>query len=96
VIKEFISTCVYFGNVNEIQLFEPPHLTPLYFCLRGFMKSEVDKIKTNRGDEFLVSILDSAAQIKKRDDKLRRSTRHIRTRVAECIDVNDEIFVHLL
>ena len=60
------------------------------------MKSEVDEIKTDKAEEFLASILDSAAQIKKREDKLRRTTRHIRTRVAKCMEVKVEIFVHSL
>jgi len=58
------------------------------------MKSEVDKIQTDKTDEFLASILDSVAQIKKREHKLRRTTRHISTRVAKCIEFNDEILVH--
>jgi len=51
------------------------------------MKNEVDKIKTDKGEEFLASIFDSAAQIKKCEDKLRRTRSHIRTRVAKCIEL---------
>jgi hypothetical protein len=59
-------------------------------------KSEIDKIKKDKGDELLASISDSAAQMNQREDKLSRTTRHIRTGVAKFIEVNDEIFAHLL
>jgi hypothetical protein len=62
----------------------------------GLQEKRSRQNKTVKEDEFLASILDSAAQIKKREDKLRRTTRHNRKRVAKCIEVNDEIFVHLL
>jgi hypothetical protein len=47
----------------EIQLFEVG-LTPLDFCLWGWMKSEVYKEKVNTRDELVARIMNSAALIK--------------------------------
>jgi hypothetical protein len=82
--------------VTEIELFESPDLTPLEFCLWGWMKSDVYKTKVDTRDELLARILDFAACIKERVDQLRRTTRDLRTRVAKCIGVDGGIFEHLL
>jgi len=47
-------------------------------------------------DELLVNIPDVIACIKERQDALRRTTRHVFTQVAKCIDVDGGIFEHLL
>ena len=61
----------------KIQLFEVG-LTPLEFCLWGWMKSEVYKEKVNTRDELIACIMNSAALIKQeRQDDLRRATRTI-------------------
>ena len=73
-----------------------PDLTPLDFCLWGLTKSEVYRKKVDTRDELLVNILDVIACVKKRQDALRRTTRHVFTRVAKCIDVDGGIFEHLL
>jgi len=73
-----------------------PYLTPLHFCLCGLMKSEVYRKKVDTRDELLVNILDAIACIKERQDALRRTTRHVFTRVAKCTDVDGGIFEHLL
>ena len=73
-----------------------PDLTPLDFCLWGLMKSEVYKKKVDARDELLVNILDVITCIKERQDALRRTTRHVFTRVAKCIGVDGGIFEHLL
>ena len=52
--------------------------------------------KVSTRDELLVNILDVIACIKERQDALRRTTRHVSTRVAKCIDVDGGIFEHLL
>jgi len=52
--------------------------------------------KVDTRDELLVNILDVIASIKERQDALRRTTRHVFTRVAKCIDVDGGIFEHLL
>jgi len=58
--------------VTEIELLESTNVTPLRFCLWGWMKSEVNKTKMDTPKELLASILDAAACIKKREDQLRR------------------------
>jgi hypothetical protein len=61
------------------------------------MNSEVYKRKVDTPDELLPFILDAAtARINKREDKLRRTTRDLRTRVANCTEVNVGLFEHLL
>ena len=73
-----------------------PDLTPLDFCLWGLMKSEVYRKKVDTRDELLVNIQGVIACIKGRQDAIRRTTRHVLTRVAKCIDVDGGIFEHLL
>jgi len=58
------------------------------------MKSEVYRKKVDTRDELLVNILDVIACIKERQDALRRTTHHVFTRVAKCIDVDGRIFEH--
>jgi hypothetical protein len=55
-------------NVTDI---EPPrflNITPLDFCLWGWMKSEVYKRMVDAADELLARILDAAARITKLAD----------------------------
>jgi len=78
--------------VTEIELFESPKLTVLDFCLCGWMNSEVYKTKLDTTDELLASILDDAGCMKKREDKLRQTTRDLHTRVANCGEVSGEVF----
>jgi hypothetical protein len=73
-----------------------PDLTPLDFCLWGWMKSEVYRRKVDTWDELLDRIMDAIARIKERQDELRRATHHVLTRVAKCIDVDGGIFENLL
>ena len=68
----------------------------LDFCLCGWMNSEVYKTKVDTLDELLASILDDAGCMKKRGDKLRRTTRDLHTRVAKSSEVSGEVFEHLL
>jgi len=60
------------------------------------MKSEVYKLKVDTRDELLAGILGTAACIKKREDQLRRTTRHLRPRVTKCTEVDGGISEHLL
>jgi hypothetical protein len=74
-----------------------PDLTPLDFCLWGWMKSEVYKEKVNTRDELVARIRNSAVLLKQeRQDDLRRATCTIVKRVEKCIEVNGWIFEHLL
>jgi len=77
--------------VTEVELFESPGLTPLYFCLWGWMRSDVYKREVDIRDELLASILDAAASIKKRKLQLRRRTHSLRTRLAKSTEVDDGI-----
>ena len=53
-----------------------PDLSPLDFCLWGWMESEVYKGKVNTRDELVARIMNSAAHMKQeRQDDLRRATR---------------------
>ena len=47
-------------------------------------------------DELIARSLDAAARIEKREDRLGRTTRDLRTRVAKCIEVDGAILEHLL
>ena len=82
--------------VTEIEPPRSPDLTPLEFCLWGWMKSEVSKRKVDTREELLALILDVAAGTKKREDQLRRKTRDIRTRVAKVIVVEGGISEYIL
>jgi hypothetical protein len=42
-------------------------------------------------DQMLARFLDAAANTKKREDQLRRTTRHLGTRVAKSTEVHDGI-----
>jgi len=49
---------------TEIQLFEPPDLTTLRFCLWAWMKNGVYKRKAGTRDELLARTSDAATRIK--------------------------------
>jgi len=71
-------------------------LTPLDFCLWGWMKSEVIKEKVNTRDELVARIMNNAALIKQeRQDDHSRATHTAAKRVEKCIEVGG-IFEHLL
>jgi len=59
------------------------------------MKCEVYK-KVDTQNELLARILDVVAGIKKLEDRLRRTKRELRTRVAKCTEVDGGIFESLL
>ena len=54
------------------------------------------KSKVDTPDELLTRILDAAARIKNREDRLRRKTRDLATRVAKCTEVDGRISEHIL
>ena len=78
--------------VTETELFEPPDLTPFNFCLWSRKTREVYERKVNRRDVLLVCILDAAANVKKREGQLRRTTRDLRKRCAKCTEEDGGIF----
>ena len=64
-------------------------LTPLDFCLWGWMKSEVSKEKVNTRDKLVARIVNNATLIKQeRQDDLRRATCTIIKRVEKYIEVD--------
>ena len=69
--------------VAKLELFGSTNLTPLYFCLWGGMKSEVNKIQLDTPDELLASIVDAAGSIKECADQLTRTAGDLRARVAK-------------
>ena len=83
-------------KVKELQLFDSPDITPLDFCLWGWMKSEVYKRKVDTPDELLARTLDAVASIQKHEDQLRQTTRDLRTRAAKCTEVGGGILEYLL
>jgi len=70
-------------------------LTPLDFCYGVWWRVKCTE-KVDTRDELLVNVLDVIACIKERQVALRRTTRHVFTRVAKCTDVDGGIFEHLL
>jgi len=82
--------------VTYIKLVDCPDLPVLDFCLWCWMKGEVNELKVDTRDELPARILDAAASKKGREDQPRRTTRDLRTRAAECTEVDGGIFEHLL
>ena len=76
-------------------MFESPNQTSLDFCLWGWMKSEVYNRNVDTRDELLARTLDAAAGTDKRQDRLRRTTRDLRTRVAKCTEFGGGIYERL-
>jgi hypothetical protein len=69
----------------ETELFQSPDLTPLDFCLWGWImrKIKINKKKLNIRDKLLARILDAAARKKKREYQLRRKPCDLCKRVAK-------------
>jgi len=69
-----------------------PDLTPLYFCVWGYMKCELFRRKVDTEDELLDLITDVTARIKESQD----ATRPVLTRVPKCIELDSGIFENVL
>jgi hypothetical protein len=82
--------------VMETEMSESPNQTLFDSCLWDWMHSEVDERKVDIRDKLLARILDAAACTKKREFRLRRTTRVLRTRVAKSTEVDGGILEHLL
>ena len=92
IVREEVYTTMYLIlNGYETELFESPDLTPLDFCLWGWMKSEVYKIKVDARQELLACMWDVAVRIQKLEDKFRRKISDLRTRAARCTEVDGGI-----
>jgi hypothetical protein len=57
---------------TEVNLFESPNLTPIFFSLMGFDKGRNLQKKVNKRDEILASIFCAAVRIKKCEDQLKQ------------------------
>lgn len=73
-----------------------PDLTPLDYCLWGWLKSLVYKTKVNTREALVARIINCAALIKENHRALKRSTRAIHKRADLCIQMNGGIFENLI
>jgi hypothetical protein len=65
-------------------------------CLWAWMMSQVYKRKVDTRDELLARVWDAVPCVVEREDDLRRTTRDLRTQVANCTEADVGIFEHLL
>nr|XP_022904788.1 uncharacterized protein LOC111416879 [Onthophagus taurus] len=73
-----------------------PDLTPLDFCLWGWMKSLVYARKVDTRDALLDRILNAAAFIRANHRSLKLATRSIYKRTNKCIEVSGGVFENLI
>ena len=73
-----------------------PNLTPLDFCLWGWLKGEVYSTKVERCADLVACINIACVHIKDRHHELRRATRSTLQRVHKCIEVGGGISENLL
>lgn len=73
-----------------------PDLTPLDFCLWGWLKGEVYRTKVDTCADLVARINNACVRIKDRRHELRRTTRSTLQRVDKCIEVGGGIFENLL
>lgn len=73
-----------------------PDLTALDYCLWGSFKDAVYKVKVDTRDALIQRIRNVAADLKQRQDSIRRATGALRRRSRKCLEVNGGIFEHLL
>ena len=73
-----------------------PDPTPLDFCLWGWLKSEVYKLKLDNRDALILRIMNTEAPIREHQDGLRQATHSLRKRARKCLKVHGDIFENLL
>lgn len=73
-----------------------PDHTPLDFCIWGWMKEHVYEVKVNSREALLDRINEAFMQLKESPVGLRKATRAILKRAERCIEVDGNIFEHLL
>ena len=73
-----------------------PDLTPLDFCLWGWLKGEVYCTKVDICADLVARINNTCVRIKDRRHELRRATHSTLQRVHKCIEVGGGIFENLL
>jgi hypothetical protein len=82
--------------VTEVEMFVSPEHMRSVFVYGVGLKRKVKERKVYTGNELLAGILDAAAGVNKLEDQLRRKTRDLRTRVANCTEVGGEVFENSL
>jgi len=73
-----------------------PDLSPLDYCVWGWMKELVYSVKVVTRDELHSSILDDADRIRNGQRKLQRATRTVHNQAAACVAVGGGIFENQL
>ena len=73
-----------------------PELSPLDYCVWGWMKELVCSVKVVTRDALLDRILDAADRIRNRQLKLQRATRAVHNRAAACVAAGGGIFENQL
>jgi len=73
-----------------------PNLTPLDFCLWGWLKGEVYRTKVDTCTDFVACINNACVLIKECCHELRRATLSTLQRVHKCNEVGGGIFENLL
>jgi len=73
-----------------------PDLSPLDYCVWGWMKELVYSVKVGTRDALLGRILDAADRIRRSQRKLRRATSAVHNRAAACVAADGGIFENQL
>jgi len=73
-----------------------PDLSPLDYCVWGWMKELVYSVKVVTRDALLCRILDAADRIRNSQRKLQRATRVVHNRAAACVAAGGGIFENQL
>jgi len=73
-----------------------PGLSPLGYCVWGWMKELVYSVKVVTRDELLGRVLDATDCIRNSQWKLRRATRTVHNRAAACVVAGGGIFENQL
>ena len=73
-----------------------PGLSPLDYCVWGWMKELVYSVKVVMWDALLGCILDAADRIRNSQRKLQRATRAIHNRAAACVAADSGFFENQL
>jgi len=69
-----------------------PELSPLDYCVWGWMKQLIYSVKVGKGDALLDRVLDAADRHRNSQRKLQRATRAVHNRAAACVAAGCGIF----
>ena len=73
-----------------------PELSPLDYCVWGWMKELIYSVKVVTRDALLGRILDALDRIRNSQRKLQRATRAVHNRAAACFAAGGDIFENQL